>query len=111
MHLSAQDMQSCMIRTNECKGFKYLYENLEGGDRDVFEGTNPDFTWENLKCRTFSVRKSGGQTRHNTSASTCIKLSIFELHNDHKVCHIQECDVVQSCTYLQAYTVSSHRIR
>jgi len=63
---------------SECRN-----KNSEERDHAQFEGTNPEFTWENPeKSPRLSVRKSDGpediQTRQKLNALTCAKLSMFE---------------------------------
>jgi hypothetical protein len=82
--------------------FECRNKNLEGRDRAQFEGTNPEFTWENPeKSPRLSIRKSDGpdniQTRQNLHALTCAKLSTCEPRKVLPV-KVTQCTDVTSCS-------------
>jgi hypothetical protein len=82
--------------------FECRNKNLEGRDRAQFEGTNPEFTWENPeKSPRLSIRKSDGpdniQTRQNLHVLTCAELSTCEPRKVLTV-KVTQCTDVTSCS-------------
>ena len=82
--------------------FECRNKNSEGRNRAQFEGTNPEFTWENPeKSPRLSNRKSDGPdnilTRQNLKALTCAKVSTFEPHKALTV-KVTQCTDVTSCS-------------